>query len=417
MTDLHTHQIVQSTQLMLNCLSNRDGNPDQISIPETSPEEWSNVGTFAKDHQVAPLLYHRLKNLVGVIQPPESTLTFLRDEYLGTIFRNTHTYKELGQVLKALEKENIPVIVLKGAYLAEKVYSSLALRVIGDLDLLVKLEDLEQANRCLVEIGYHSAHNFDLEDEIASKHSLPPLLAPGRNEIDLHWTLFPPELPFNFDPRNLWLSADTEMLAGVKIFSLSPEHQLIHLCVHFAYMHRFAGKLFHVCDINEALWFFESKLDWKKLLEMAIEYRMAKPTYLALLVAQTLLDAPVPNEYLDQLKPVDYTPEYLEWFLQQLLYGTEFSINLAEIWAPRSFRERTRFFFDSVFWKPILMREKYPRLASGIGLPLAYLLRIGDVIKRQVPAAWRLLTRDPDAISSSLKLQRIEEVEKWFEAV
>jgi len=56
-------------------------------------------------------------------------------------------YQELSDVLKQLQRGGIEVIVLKGAYLAKTVYQSEALRVIGDMDLLVKPADLSKAEK------------------------------------------------------------------------------------------------------------------------------------------------------------------------------------------------------------------------------------------------------------------------------
>ncbi|MER3458636.1 MAG: hypothetical protein C4309_08450, partial [Chloroflexota bacterium] len=57
-------------------------------------------------------------------------------------------------MIGALEAASIPAIVLKGPALALTIYPDPALRVIGDLDLLVRREQVEQAMAALHSLGY-----------------------------------------------------------------------------------------------------------------------------------------------------------------------------------------------------------------------------------------------------------------------
>jgi hypothetical protein len=59
-------------------------------------------------------------------------------ETLYSALRNMRRCHELSKVLRILQNDGIPVIVLKGAALAEVVYGNIALRSMSDVDLLVK---------------------------------------------------------------------------------------------------------------------------------------------------------------------------------------------------------------------------------------------------------------------------------------
>ncbi len=48
----------------------------------------------------------------------------------------------------------IKTIVLKGAMLAETVYPNIALRSMGDIDLLIHKDDLDRAAKRILELGY-----------------------------------------------------------------------------------------------------------------------------------------------------------------------------------------------------------------------------------------------------------------------
>jgi len=54
-------------------------------------------------------------------------------------------YAQLRKVLQVFCQEKVPVIVLKGALLAELVYQHIGLRTMDDVDLLVSKQDLGKA--------------------------------------------------------------------------------------------------------------------------------------------------------------------------------------------------------------------------------------------------------------------------------
>ena len=58
------------------------------------------------------------------------------------------------KLLKLFQNNDIEVIALKGAHLAEAVYASPALRRMNDIDLLVKPVDLPEIERIMTKNGY-----------------------------------------------------------------------------------------------------------------------------------------------------------------------------------------------------------------------------------------------------------------------
>ena len=56
--------------------------------------------------------------------------------------------------MAALTREGLPVVVLKGAALAELVYQHIGLRTMADVDLLVEKKNLDKAGSILERLGY-----------------------------------------------------------------------------------------------------------------------------------------------------------------------------------------------------------------------------------------------------------------------
>ncbi len=72
---------------------------------------------------------------------PKEVALALKTTYYQTAANNAVLFKELDRILAAFAEAEIPVIVLKGAALAQTLYPDPGLRPMGDLDLFVRPED------------------------------------------------------------------------------------------------------------------------------------------------------------------------------------------------------------------------------------------------------------------------------------
>ncbi|MEN8218321.1 MAG: nucleotidyltransferase family protein [Pseudomonadota bacterium] len=159
----------------MDCLANRTA--------ELNATDWESIVQFAVIYSVAPLLYHRIKS----VNIPASFQHKLLKAYLISASRNTRLYSELSKIIKALQ--DTPVIVLKGAHLAQNVYGNIALRPMNDIDILVRKTDLLKAEKNMLEIGYSSPRQNEIQVACAKHHHLPPLIKQGRVPVDIHWTI------------------------------------------------------------------------------------------------------------------------------------------------------------------------------------------------------------------------------------
>src|SRR5271157_4682345 len=126
----------QIHKLLLYCLRVVPDEMGDGRLESLSSSDWDVLIEESGRYGVAPLLYRRLRTFHSEIPIPANVMARLRHIYLQSAGRGMHLYHELGKVLRPLRHANIPVIVLKGAHLATIVYGNIALRPMGDVDVL-----------------------------------------------------------------------------------------------------------------------------------------------------------------------------------------------------------------------------------------------------------------------------------------
>lgn len=143
----------------------------------------------------------------------------------------------LKATLAEFQRRQIPVISLKGPWLAERLYGNAALRTCADLDLLVRRSDIDRAESLLSEIGFSPAGRRDDYER--------PWLR-GSTTVELHHDVENP-LTLDFHIDEAWRRAQPAEFHGVPAWLLSPEDERLFLCLHGA-RHRFE-RFSHILDL------------------------------------------------------------------------------------------------------------------------------------------------------------------------
>ena len=311
-------------KLVLSCargtLLRSDGRAPVQGLPD-EPIGWERVAAIACQNRVAPLVYPALRRrpLPSDAQP---ALEVLNRVYVATAARNAVLFGALRTVLEALSAARVAVIVLKGAALAETVYPERALRPMADIDLLIRKENLEEAERQLRSVGYEVAHDPETREELRSRHhhwvfqSARP--DAGGIPIELHWSLDPPGGPVAWDVEALFERATPISRAGAGALVLCPEDLLLHLCLHLC-RHRFNGGVIALCDIAAAVARYEGPLDWAKVQALAVKCGASEYLFVPLQLAAELMGADVPPSTLAGLRGSDGDDRMLELARERIL--------------------------------------------------------------------------------------------------
>ena len=284
-------------------------------IRSLSSERWDAVIQQAMHHGVVPLLMHRLKGADLLTVVPPHIRDGLRQSYMTALDRNVRLYHNLAVLLVRLNTEMVPVIVLKGAHLAEKVYGNIALRSFDDIDLMFQEKDLSKCEKIVF--------------EDANTGSSPKTI------FDLHWNIDYSTAYLPIAAEDLWARSETTTIGGVRTRVLCPEDLLLHQCTHIAFHHRFQDMgLRALCDIRQIVRRCGDKLDWKTVEDRSKAWRVANSVFLTLALAKELLGANVPADFLERAAPPGLRRGRMEWAIRGIFAPKRPSLCLSpHFWA------------------------------------------------------------------------------------
>jgi hypothetical protein len=260
---------------------------ERIKILLQQNIDWSYLIEKAHSHGVLPLLYQSLKTTCPEAIP-QSVITQLQNRYYANTYRNLLLSQELLNLLHLFKASEISVIPFKGVVLATSIYHNLTLRQFGDLDILVKPQDVVKVRELLITQGYQ------LDVDYGWQHTF--IHQQKQIAVDLHWELtplmyFPFQLP---DFETLWQRSKSLTLRGQSVVDLCTDDLLIILAVQVArggYDNK--ESLAQICDLAELIR-IQQTLDWEKLLQQVRTLGVDRPFFMSLLLVKTLLNPPLP---------------------------------------------------------------------------------------------------------------------------
>ncbi len=278
------------------------------ALPQTDPE-WERLLCWARRLQLGNLLYFRIKQTSLSSRIPKSILFQLREDYAAACSMNLAYYNELEQVLPALSKQGVEVILLKGAALAKALYPDIGMRAFGDIDLLVRLQDVPAANRVLEKrYQLHQPPPDDGLTSVCAFHLVYHRQEPPQLSLELHWDIFPQEELFSLKPEQWRRGARRLDIGHAGALAPAPEMLLLHLCLHFT------GHWFLVLrDLWDIDWMISEPgyISWDQALQLADDGGVSSRIYYALWFARRLLGTAVPEEVLKRLEPQSWANRHL----------------------------------------------------------------------------------------------------------
>ncbi len=221
---------------------------------------------------VASLLY---KNLADITSVPDSFRSRVRNSYLQTIRSNLRMSAETLRVIRLLKESGIASIPLKGAIASEMLFGDVGLYPSSDIDLLVRLSDLDEVSRILAIDGY-TLNVENREDLLVGHYHL--TFSKGRHFVEVHWNLV--KRYFRALPEFWWENVRQTEYDGQKILQLSPEKYVLY-AIFRLFDHGFRPLKFFVF-IAALLEKYGSEFDYNKIVASAAALKMKRVTLFTL---------------------------------------------------------------------------------------------------------------------------------------
>ena len=252
---------------------------------------WDLCTVLSVKHGTAAIIYKNLYELKGV---PPHILKKYQDIYNNLLRNNILQAAELDRLIDGLKKTGIEVISLKGAIAAEKIFGDIGVYPSADIDILVKLEDIDKIREFLETDGYMlNDVGFDEYREFFIKELYHINLSNGRNTIEPHWNLF---MRYFITPPQFWWEESFVISSGHRQYRfLSPEKNILYTSFRLF----FKGFIYlrFLVMVAEIVRCYRDNIDWNKLFGFAKYYKFENTLRVVLRLVNHLLGAQVPEEF------------------------------------------------------------------------------------------------------------------------
>ena len=219
---------------------------DPSSVLRLGHADWTALLCIAHAERLLPTLAHRVDGLAI----PESAKTVLNNARLNAEAGRVRALWEIEMMRRALTPLEVPVVLLKGsAFLAAGLAAGQG-RLVGDLDILVPRERLDEVEAVILEAGWEwlKVDAYDDHYYRTWMHELPPLIHRDRDSmIDIHHTILP--LTARPKPDAAAMIADSvEIAPGLRM--LCPEDMVLHAAAHLFADGDLSGGMRNLWDIR-----------------------------------------------------------------------------------------------------------------------------------------------------------------------
>jgi Uncharacterised nucleotidyltransferase len=264
---------------------------DRIRVLSRPSIRWNSLLDLADRHGAQPLLYQALVGIEDAVPPSE--MSALKQRYQINLHKALFLSRELIRIVDSLSDRGIEAMPYKGLALAELAYGDIALRHVGDIDLLIRSHDFPRIRDAVRDLGYKPHLSLSPAEERAYLQSGYECAfdgAAGPNLLEVQWAIQPSFYAIDFDMDALFHRAVTITVAGHPMKTPSSEDLLLVLSAHAA--KHVWGRLIWLCDIARIMNF--PTLDWTWIAAQANALGIVRILRVTLQLANRLLSAAIP---------------------------------------------------------------------------------------------------------------------------
>lgn len=358
-----------SMLIELVSLAIQKGNSLHLNMDDIN---WEEIYKRAVKQQVYTLIYPVIKNIDSSFQPEKTLLsTWKTRTFRFGIMLELNIHK-IEEILKQFLGNGIKPILLKGLVF-KTLYPQSQLRFMSDMDILVEDQDIEKVSAILISNGYIPKKDKKTKhiQFFHKKHFC----------IEIHRTLNDDDNIKNQDDflQAIWESKIEFKLNSITIYTLSWEHQILHMCIHMASHFLHGGFILRqLCDV--VLLVDQKDLNWSYVVNKSKEYGIYKFMCAIFSVCNQLFHTKIPDEF-NIIESVD---SYTSKVIDDMFLGGKDIISMSENIATKGKdklfnNNKLRHIFSMLFpsYDKISKRYSYMYIKNHPALtPVAWIHRI-----------------------------------------
>jgi hypothetical protein len=285
-------------RLVVQCarvLAGSDAEPSVESLLDADP---GLLLPLAWEHGMLPHLSRRVAAAPEAAAHP--SFAPLHAAFLENGVRALHLAGELADVAGILAAAGVASLAYKGPALAVQAYGDASLRDYGDLDVVVRKDDLAAAEAALAQAGFRdlSASSADRAALLREGHHLQ--YRRGTVLVELHWRFGKTVFGFAEELSGLWDRAEALDLRGRRVHALSVPDHLLALAIHSSKT-MWSSLDATVCTVRLAGRMAPEQ--WREVVERARAWRCEEALRVSLLLGEHMLGAAYPPELAACLPP------------------------------------------------------------------------------------------------------------------
>lgn len=256
--------------------------------------DWNKIIEEGRAHKVEGLLYLAVNK-----ESSKKIDKDLLDRWKLTTFQTginqIQHIKKISEILNEFNKQDIPVLVLKGLVIRD-LYPRPELRTMCDADLLVYKDDLDKAEKLLINQGYRVLENSEEMHRAYYKNG---------TLVEVHWVITN-ERYFEGIPQieeSIWKNAVEVNIGDSKALSMNDEDMAVHLCLHMAT--HLINRGFGIRQICDLVLLIEQRgylINWDSFLEKIRLCNIETFTKVIFLICESLFNVEIPTQLRGNIK-------------------------------------------------------------------------------------------------------------------
>ncbi len=327
-------------------------------------DDWGAVLQTAVQHKVAPLLYYSLKTYGLTNLLPADVVDELRINYYATVSANLKLLHLMEKVAVWADEK---IVLLKGIDLVESLYPKIGSRSMCDVDLLVERDKaqiiverlLARSHEEMVVMKFGvSKSSIHRKLDIEEKGHLPTLQFLN-GCVEINWNLFEGNI-HRYAITQQALNSIVTSPKGGKIYRLSNEFMLLHLCTHFYVDAPTQLRLRMLCDINAMVVHYAETLEWDALRRICCDPELRHEVNTALTYMFLYFRTTIPQDFILE-KVVKSTPVSLAALSNGIpgIRQKSLEVLFVDLQLLHRFTEKTELLYRTIFPDKDWIRMNY----------------------------------------------------------